>query len=691
MKLPECLADLAQYPRWVGWKWVELGNGKRDKPPRRLDHPEWNASTAKPAEWGFYSAGLRHVASGALDGVGYVTEPDHERIFVDLDDCRNPTTGRIDDWAQELVDAAESYTEITPSGCGLRIIGLAGGLPHPIHTPFRFAEGGHGEVYFRARRYVTVTGNRLDGTPDALRDIGDLALALLAKAGRHAAASAKPRQERRRNPFGFDPNNPPTPLADIVDALAQIPNPNLEWDDWIRIGLAVFRATDGSADGREAWRAWSAKSSKHDDDALDERWDHFGRSPPSSIGFGSLHYEATAARPDWVPPSWRPRETEAGADAEDPFAGVAEPPTSKPADPLDLLDFEAIEPSLDTADFVEGLLSDGAMSVAYGPSNVGKTFVVTDLGLHVAAGMAWHGREIEAGPVLYFAMEGGHGIRNRVALWKREHGFDGLSIPFAVAPYPVNLLDPADFERVRATFRAAEARHGRVARLAIFDTLNRAMGGANENASEDMGRLIAAADALRHEFGVHVLLIHHSGKDDSKGSRGHSSLRAALDTEIEVLRPEGQTIGTIRVRKQRDLPKDEDAYFRLDVLELGTNRRGKPVTSAIVRPVFADEAKPKSGYPEAYNKLTSDGARIAFRALVEAVQQEGRDHVPHPDIPRSVRAVPVDVWERTHARTYPAQTTNAKRMAFDRGSKTLVAKRLAVVVDGWAWIRWDEG
>lgn len=72
--------------------------------------------------------------------------------------------------------------------------------------------------------------------------------------------------------------------------------------------------------------------------------------------------------------------------------------------------------------------------------------------------------------------------------------------------------------------------------ILALDTLNRAAPGMDENDSKSMGEVIGAAKAIQAELGGLVLLVHHTGKDATKGLRGHSSLHAALDAAIEVTR-----------------------------------------------------------------------------------------------------------------------------------------------------------
>ena len=88
--------------------------------------------------------------------------------------------------------------------------------------------------------------------------------------------------------------------AAVASALSVIPNDNLAWDDWNRIGMATWAATDGSEVGREAFAKWSAKSSKNDPNATEARWQHYKTSPPTKIGFGTLVYLARQHSPGWT-------------------------------------------------------------------------------------------------------------------------------------------------------------------------------------------------------------------------------------------------------------------------------------------------------------------------------------------------------------------------------------------------------
>jgi hypothetical protein len=287
---------------------------------------------------------------------------------------------------------------------------------------------------------------------------------------------------------------------------------------------------------------------------------------------------------------------------------VEEPESGNAAiEPFPLTRADEMGASEGVRDFVEGLLTEGGASVIYGPSNCGKSFWILDLAAHVATGKAWrHGEiEIDQGAVVYVCLEGTHGLRNRIEALKRE-GILTPGAPFYVCTSPVSLLDPTHADKLAETVREAAKQSDMPCRLVILDTMARAMAGGDENASKDMTFAVASIDAVKQATGAHVAIVHHCGKDEAKGARGHSSLRAAVDTEIEVSKPDGECITTVRVTKQRDLERGEPMPFSLTVIELGTDRRGNPVTSCTVHhedAMMASQPKKSGRAP----KCTADG------------------------------------------------------------------------------------
>lgn len=352
------------------------------------------------------------------------------------------------------------------------------------------------------------------------------------------------------------------------------------------------------------------------------------------------------------------------------------------ADGLSVVWFEDVRPNLDAADFVEDVLCSGQMSVVYGESNCGKTFFCTDLGLHVAMGWAWREKDVDRGGVIYVAAEGGYGIRNRLAAFKLHHDIAD-AVPFGVVPSTINLLHPdADTPRLVELIQRAEERIGTPVKLVVVDTLSRALAGGNENGPEDMGQLVHNADHVRQATGAHLMFVHHSGKDTAKGARGHSLLRAATDTEIEVTR-NADGVAVARVTKQREMDCAGEFPFRLEPIAIGQNRRGKEVTSCVVVPT--DE--PTSTRPKVTGK-----AKRGLEILHNVLAARGEIVRGQRDIP-SVPSVPIREWKEALQRAGVTSRDNpdTARRTFNRIREALDEKGIIRCWDERVWLTGQDG
>lgn len=318
---------------------------------------------------------------------------------------------------------------------------------------------------------------------------------------------------------------------------------------------------------------------------------------------------------------WDIPEPETGAKPEHYDAETGEIKKTFP-----LVYADDISPSLEANDFVEGLLCENQFSVIYGASNCGKTFFMLDLAIHVALGKPWRGKHVEQGGVIYAALEGGQGTKNRIVAFKKHHSLV-QKIPLAIIPSSINFLSPdnADVEALLNSIQGAQDRLGKV-KLIVIDTLARAISGGDENSSMDMGKMIIQADIIRAQTGAHISFIHHSGKDDLKGARGHSSLRAAVDTEIEISRADERSNSSIRIVKQREMEMIEPMSFSLERIVLGENKRGVEITSCVVLPEeYKEGAKTKKLTP------TQD---FIYSCIVDALLACGVYRSPHRDMPQ---------------------------------------------------------
>lgn len=238
-----------------------------------------------------------------------------------------------------------------------------------------------------------------------------------------------------------------------------------------------------------------------------------------------------------------------------------------------LLDRNAIMAQPELRWRVKGLFPQEGIGAVYGPSQSGKSFLTFDMGCAVALGKNWFGHRTTASPVTYVMLEGEAALRNRVEAWE-QHNNCQLPTKFRAVCAPLELAEDADIQALAAIL----PQHG----LAIIDTLNRAAPGLDENSSQDMGRILAGMKSLQSATQGLVLVVHHTGKDASKGMRGHSSLHAALDGAIEVERT-----GLARswhAAKVKDGKDGEGSAFKLELIDLGVDADGDPKTSCAVAP-----------------------------------------------------------------------------------------------------------
>jgi hypothetical protein len=163
-KLPAPLLPLCKRPQWAVWRWTQLENGRWQKPPFMATQPQRHASTKDPSTWCDYATALACVQAGDADGISYVLTENDRFAAIDLDHCRDVGTHSIDVWAQNFLDAGRhSYSEVTPSGSGCRIWGLATG--NAAHKKFSLEISGKTvavELFRRTNKALTVTGYRLD-------------------------------------------------------------------------------------------------------------------------------------------------------------------------------------------------------------------------------------------------------------------------------------------------------------------------------------------------------------------------------------------------------------------------------------------------------------------------------------------------------------------------------------------------
>ena len=229
---------------------------------------------------------------------------------------------------------------------------------------------------------------------------------------------------------------------------------------------------------------------------------------------------------------------------------------------------------------VKGLIPDEGVGVLYGASGSGKTFLVLDLALNVATGEDWTGFKVpRPRPVVYCAVEAGAGINKRLKAAHLARGVSevtqGPNLHVLLVPF-----DLTDNASVKALGDVILQRCGKGV-LIVIDTLNRAAPGIDENSSQGIGLVLKGAQDLAAQVGGLVLLVHHSGKDASKGMRGSSALHAGVDLAIAV--EANGALRTLKVVKNKDGEAGQTRAFSLQSVEVGVDDDKDPITSCVVK------------------------------------------------------------------------------------------------------------
>lgn len=343
-------------------------------------------------------------------------------------------------------------------------------------------------------------------------------------------------------------------LQDAEQLLRQL-DPNMGHDSWLQVGQALHHQFGD--DAFDLWNRWSAgsKTKYPGTDALTKRWRSFKSDRLTSpVTFRSVLDMAK-------------RSADAGS-------GI---------------------PILEVSNFltrphprwrIKGLLPETGLAVIFGASGSGKTFFALDAASAIVRGDAWRGRLVHKGRVVYVAAEGVAGFRNRCdGLTREGHDLSGLYVVPASPPLTTE-------EHADAYIEAIQRIGG--AEVVFIDTLSQVTPGVEEN-TDRMKTVLRAGQRVSEAFRCLVVFLGHSGKDPTKGLRGWSGVRAALDTEIEITAEGSTRVATIT--KQKDGEDNGRFAFRLRPIVLGSDEDGEPITTCVVEHEghFVQPRKPVTG------------------------------------------------------------------------------------------------
>lgn len=665
-------ADLRAAKRWAPWraKWNEKKQ-KYDKIPHRADRPEYGLSTRRPEKWFTFEQALAayRASNGALAGIGYVMTGGAGLVAADLDHCVE--NGVPNEWAAEVIAKLDSYTEISPSGTGLRVM-LSGDIANDwVNHEVGIEMYGGNEA-----RFLTITGEHLHGSPRTVRAPREGVLAGLER------AYAKERRKADVIDLAM-PDIDPDKVVDLSDLglphqVVDFLYEGLHSGDRSRAVFGAAVALYGAGLGDADVFSVLAQNDHVMEIALDHRrqdsdrallyiWREQcckGRARAAELkaldlsAFDDMGLDADRRgaepgeeRPASTPaPSTDPRADEFDdldsmeADLEALLgAAPAEPsPTSRDLAPVKRhrFQFETVAQFLRRPAptwIIKGLLPQASLALLFGASGSGKTFFTLDMVASVALGRPWRGLPVAQGGVAYVVAEGAGGFRDRVSAYCRQHDLDEAALPIHILADSPNMMLNPDVKDLGEALR----RCGPLS-VIVMDTYARVMGGGNENEAQDVNKVVANCALLHKLTGAIVLLVHHTGKDSASGARGSSALRAAADVEVEIVRTKSYRAAT--VTKMKDGADGGEYRFGLNTIVVGLDEDGEERTSCVVEhlaaPAAADEhADAAKALPPARQRivdhmntyLAGEVDRETFIQDLRAVTPVGADGKENPN------------------------------------------------------------
>jgi RecA-family ATPase len=254
-------------------------------------------------------------------------------------------------------------------------------------------------------------------------------------------------------------------------------------------------------------------------------------------------------------------------------------------------DFPLIYASqIDTEEHTTFIIDDWipaeSICLLYAPKDHLKSFVAVDWFMSIATGMDWKGFDVERGACIYIAGEGNRGLKRRFKAWCIRNGVELATQPIALSIMPMQVLDKENIQIWVGHLIQVLKDLGEPIRLVVIDTLATNFGPGDENSPTDMARFLAHLKIyIQAAFTCSVLVVHHTGKDVTKGSRGGSSIEGNADSVFTLKRdgnPDDHRV-ILHCKHTKDSERPPDVILKAAAVELGYNdRKGFPVTSLIL-------------------------------------------------------------------------------------------------------------
>lgn len=322
---------------------------------------------------------------------------------------------------------------------------------------------------------------------------------------------------------------------------------------------------------------------------------------------------------------------------------------------------------------VAGIVEKNALTVIFGATYTGKSFFALDMLLTVAKGIPFHGRKVEQAPCFYICNEGESSIGVRRGAWEKGRGETiDEKTPIYICNRPFTLPDPETERQLIADIDGIIDEY-KISTPGVFciDTLSKNYG-ADENDNSAMTAYLQTMDRLKYRYpGSTIILIHHSGHNAQERARGASALKAGIDCEM-LVKGDEETY-TVTCSKMKNAPQFKDMTFKKEVIEL-LDDDGEPVTSICpIEIQGATDSRSSTG-----NKISPTNQEN-LKTFHEALRESIRRKVEADNLSDIHRGLTVEEWREVFYRRSTADSSEAKRKAFQRARKDLVSYGLLEV------------
>lgn len=258
-------------------------------------------------------------------------------------------------------------------------------------------------------------------------------------------------------------------------------------------------------------------------------------------------------------------------------------------------------------DLIRDLFPQVGTACLFGAPGTGKSFVAFNIVMSVAAGLDVLGRRSLQGMAVYLSTEGKSGLKARAIAWAQARDIDIAELPVALIEKPMNLRSEETVATLIDSIKRLVAKSDVPCRFICVDTLSQCLFG-DENRQEDMAEFTGAMTRIANSLGAQVCVVHHSGKDKSKGARGSSVINGNFDTLLALEEGDCEGQFVLRTDKQKNGGKAAVSIM-FERVECGFDGDGEPVYSLVVSDDSGEPVDIGNGCQPSRSSLTEYGQK----------------------------------------------------------------------------------